>query len=150
METRLTCQGRSCHYLRVGRKPETLMAKFITSITLTRARVGSTPETGRSVAERVCTVIMWCNYCARRWVTFDLLQMITYPLKMVIWSYGRLIRWNWVLCCTLTCSGLFSSRWPEAHNNPPKSADCSFCSTIWLKPEFDPCTLLCMNQWTLE
>lgn len=49
METRLTCQGRSCHYLRVGRKPETLMAKSITLTTSTRSPAGSTPETGRTV-----------------------------------------------------------------------------------------------------
>lgn len=46
METRLTCQGRSCHYPRVGRKPETLMAKSITLTTSTRSPAGSTPETG--------------------------------------------------------------------------------------------------------
>lgn len=47
METGLTCRGRSCHYLRVGRKPETLMEKSITLTTLTSAPAGSTPETGR-------------------------------------------------------------------------------------------------------
>lgn len=50
METGLTCQGRSCHYLRVGRKPETLMEKSTTSTTLTSAPAGSTPETGRTVS----------------------------------------------------------------------------------------------------
>lgn len=59
METRLTCQGRSCHYLRVGRKPETLTAKSITLTTSTSAPAGSTPETGKG------------GGC----VTFDLLQM---------------------------------------------------------------------------
>lgn len=49
METRLTCQGRSCHYLRVGRKQETLMEKSILLTTLTSAPAGSTPETGRTV-----------------------------------------------------------------------------------------------------
>lgn len=48
METRLTCQGRNCHYLRAGRKPETLMAKSITLTTSTSAPAGLTPETGRS------------------------------------------------------------------------------------------------------
>lgn len=47
METGLTCRGRSCHYLRAGRKPETLMEKSITLTTLTSAPAGSTPETGR-------------------------------------------------------------------------------------------------------
>lgn len=59
METRLTCQGRSCHYLRAGRKPETLMAKSITLITLTSAPAGSTPETGRCVC--VCVRQRCCS-----------------------------------------------------------------------------------------
>lgn len=50
METGLTCRGRSCHYLRVGRRPETLMEKSTTLTTLTSAPAGSTPETGRTLA----------------------------------------------------------------------------------------------------
>lgn len=63
METRLTCRGRSCHYLTVGRKPETLMAKFTTLTTLTSARAGSTPETGRTARGQVPS-------------TFDLWQIV--------------------------------------------------------------------------
>lgn len=70
METRLTCQGRSCHYLRVGRKPETLMAKCIILTTLTRLRAGSTPETGKRVC--VCDVVV----LMKKMLTFDLLQML--------------------------------------------------------------------------
>nr|XP_029527033.1 protein KIBRA-like isoform X2 [Oncorhynchus nerka] len=67
METRLTCQGRSYHYQRVGKKPGILTGKSTSSTTSNTLLVGLIQETDSSPSEEMKRCLAWCRPLQTNW-----------------------------------------------------------------------------------